>query len=175
MSDTLKVAVLVEADYQDLEVWYPLLRLREAGYQAVSVGTGSSPVYKGKYGYSITVDASIERVRASDVRGVVIPGGWAPDKLRMSEAVLAFVRDLNSAGKVVAAICHAGWVLASADIVRGKRVTSFRAIRDDLVHAGALWSDEEVVVDGNLVTSRTPDDLPAFMKATLRLLAEGGS
>ncbi len=175
MDATRKVAVLVEADYQDLEVWYPLLRLREAGYEAVSVGTGSSPTYKGKYGYSITVDASIDRVRAGDFRGVVIPGGWAPDKLRMSEGILAFVRDLNSAGKVVAVICHAGWVLASADIVRGRRVTSFRGIRDDLVHAGALWSDEEVVVDGNLVTSRTPDDLPAFMKATLGLLAEGGA
>jgi protease I len=139
------------------------------------VGTGSSAVYRGKYGYSITVDTTVDRVRAGDLRGVVIPGGWAPDRLRMSEGVLALVREVNAAGKVVAAICHAGWVLASAGIVRGRRVTSFRGIRDDLVHAGALWSDEEVVVDGNLVTSRTPDDLPAFMKATLGRLAEGDS
>ena len=169
------VLIMVGPDYEDLEVWYPLLRLREAGYEAISIGTGSSPTYRGKYGYPLTVDTSIERVRAGEFRGVVIPGGWAPDRLRMSEGVLAFVRDLNAAGRVVAAICHAGWVLASADIVRGKRVTSFRAIRDDLVHSGALWSDEEVVVDGNLVTSRTPADLPAFMRATLHLLAEGGS
>src|SRR5262245_13096118 len=175
MSEKRKVAVLVEADYQDLEVWYPLLRLREEGYAAVSVGTGTSPSYRGKYGYMITVDAAIAAVRAADFAGVVIPGGWAPDKLRMSEPVLAFVRDMNAAGKVVGAICHAGWVLTSAGIVKGKRLTSFRAIRDDLVHAGAVWIDEEVVVDGNLVTSRTPDDLPAFMKATLRLLKEGAA
>jgi protease I len=173
MSEKRKVALLVEADYQDLEVWYPLLRLREEGYAAIPVGTGTSPTYRGKYGYPITVEAPITAVRAADFAGVVIPGGWAPDRLRMSDAVLAFVRDVNAAGKVVAAICHAGWVLASADIVKGKRLTSFRAIRDDLVHAGALWTDEEVIVDGNLVTSRTPDDLPAFMRATLRLLKEG--
>lgn len=172
MSDERKVAVLVEADYQDLEVWYPLLRLREEGYRAVSIGTGTSATYKGKYGYSITVDAAIDRVRSEDYVGVVIPGGWAPDRLRLSEPVLAFVREIDVAGKVVAAICHAGWVLASADIVKGKRLTSYKAIRDDLVHAGALWSDQEVVIDGNLVTSRTPDDLPAFMRATLRLLRE---
>jgi protease I len=162
-----KIAVLVEADYQDMEVWFPILRLREEG--VVVVGTGSSTTYKGKYGYPITVDISADRVQAEQFDGVVIPGGWAPDRLRQYKTVLDFVRKLSKAGKPVAAICHGGSVLASADVVRGKHLTSFIAIRDDLKNAGAIWEDKEVVVDGNLVTSRRPDDLPAFMRAFIGL------
>ena len=164
-----KIAVLVEADYQDMEVWFPIFRLREEGAEVVVVGTGSNTTYRGKYGYPITVDFSADQVHAEQFHGVVIPGGWAPDRLRQYKTVLDFVRKLFDAGKPVAAICHAGSVLVSADLVRGKHLTSFIAIKDDLKNAGANWEDKEVVVDGNLVTSRRPDDLPAFMRAFIGL------
>lgn len=164
-----KIAVLVEADYHDMEAWFPIFRLREEGAQVSAIGTGSSTTYKGKYGYPITVDYSADQVHAEQFDGVVIPGGWAPDKLRQYKPVLDFVRKLFDMGKPVAAICHGGWVLASADLVRGKHVTSFIAIKDDLKNAGADWEDKEVIVDGNLVTSRRPDDLPAFMREFIRL------
>lgn len=165
-----RVAVLVEADYQDLEVHYPRLRLLEEGADVWIVGTGSATLYKGKYGYPVEIDRSVQEVKGEELDGIVIPGGWAPDKLRMSEEVLELVREMMRRGKVIACICHGGWVLASADVVRGKRVTSYRAIRDDLIHAGAQWMDAEVVVDGNLITSRKPEDLPAFMRETIRAL-----
>lgn len=165
-----RVAVLVEADYQDLEVHYPRLRLLEEGAEVWIVGTGSAFLYKGKYGYPVEADRSVREVKAEVIDGIVIPGGWAPDKLRMSEEVLELVREMMRRGKVIACICHGGWVLASADVVRGKRVTSYKAIKDDLIHAGAQWVDEEVVVDGNLITSRKPEDLPAFMRETIRAL-----
>lgn len=165
-----RAAVLVEADYQDMEVHYPRYRLIEEGAEVWVVGTGSASRYVGKYGYPVEVDRSADRVRAEDLNAVIIPGGWAPDRLRTSPSVLNLVRGMMKAGKVVGCICHGGWVLASADVVRGRRVTSFAAIRDDLIHAGAEWSDAEVVVDGNLVTSRKPDDLPAFMRAVIAAL-----
>lgn len=165
-----KIAVLVEHHYQDLEVWYPVMRLLEAGAKVYLVGTGSASEYVGKYGYPAKVDKSADKVKASSLDGLVIPGGWAPDKLRMSEAVLALVRDMDRAKKPIACICHGGWVLVSAGVLRGKKVTSYVAIRDDLVNAGAKWVDEEVVVDRHLVTSRKPDDLPAFMATFLKLL-----
>jgi protease I len=164
-----KIAVLVEADYQDMEVWFPIFRLREEGAEVVVVGTGSNTTYRGKYGYPITVDFSADQVHAEQFHGVVIPGGWAPDRLRQYKTVLDFVRKLFESGKPVAAICHAGSVLVSADLVRGKHLTSFNAIKDDLKNAGANWEDKEVVLDGNLVTSRRPDDLPAFMRAFIGL------
>lgn len=163
------LAVLVEQDYQDLEVWYPLYRLREAGATVHLVGTGTASEYKSKHGYPAKPDSIAEQFTASQLDGLVIPGGWAPDKLRMNDAVLRLVRELSAAGKPIACICHGGWVLASADVVRGRKVTSYLAIKDDLLHAGARWEDSEVVVDGNLVTSRKPDDLPAFMRAFLEL------
>jgi len=159
-----KIAVLVEEGYQDLEVWYPYYRLREAGFETVFIGTGSSKNYRGKNGYPLEVQAEIKNLAPADFAGVVIPGGWAPDKLRMSREVLDFVREIDRAGKVVAAICHAGWVIASAGIVKGRTVTSYAAIRDDLVNAGAEWVDQEVVRDKNLITARKPDDLPAFCR-----------
>lgn len=164
-----KIAVLVEENYQDMEAWFPIFRLREEGAEVVIVGTGSSTTYKGKYGYPITVDFSADQVHAEQFDGVVIPGGWAPDRLRQYKTVRDFVRHLFEAGKPVAAICHGGSVLASADLVRGKHVTSFIAIKDDLKNAGANWEDKEVIVDGNLVTSRRPDDLPAFMREFIGL------
>jgi protease I len=165
-----KIAVLVEHHYQDLEVWYPLLRLREAGAKVVVVGTGTAAEYVGKYGYPVKVDKNADKVKVSSFDGIVIPGGWAPDRLRMSEPVLELVREMNRAKKPIACICHGGWVLVSAGVLRGRKVTSFVAIRDDVVNAGAKWVDEEVVVDKNLVTSRKPDDLPAFMQKFIELL-----
>jgi protease I len=164
-----RVAILIEKDYQDMEVWYPLLRLREAGYEVVTIGVNQTS-YTGKYGYPIQCDTTIDKVKAKDFLGVVIPGGWAPDFLRLSKKVLKFVADLNESGRLVASICHAGWVIASAGVVAGRTCTSYVAIKDDLVHAGANWVDQEVAVDGNLITSRTPNDLPAFLKAILAFL-----
>ena len=162
--------ILVEQDYQDLEVWYPLLRLKEAGHRVIVIGTGSAPAYKGKFGYPITVDTTADKVSAKDLDGILVPGGWAPDYLRRHKAVTDLVRDCHARGKVVAAICHAGWVLVSAGLLKGKTITCFSAIRDDVEAAGARWVDREVQVDGNLVTARKPDDLPAFCREILRML-----
>lgn len=166
-----RVAILVDNIYQDLEVWYPLYRLREAGAEVVSIGLKAGETYHGKYGYPIVCDKSYDEARASDFDGVVVPGGYAPDIIRRYPKALQFVKDIDAQGKLVAAICHAGWVLCSADILRGRRVTCFFAIKDDVVNAGGVWEDAEVVVDRNLVTSRKPDDLPAFCRASIAVLA----
>ena len=165
-----KIIILVEQMYNDLEFWYPYYRLKEAGAEVVVVGSGSSEEYTGKSGIPSKADAGAEQVSAADFDGIVIPGGYAPDHMRRYPSMVKLVRDLFEAGKVVAAICHAGWMLASADIVKDRTLTSFFAIKDDLVHAGANWIDQEVVVDGKLITSRKPDDLPAFMKAIIAAL-----
>lgn len=165
-----RVAVLVEDLYEDLELWYPVLRLREAGAEVRIVGPEAGAVYKSKNGYPAKADLGMHEVTASAFDAVVIPGGYAPDRMRRHPPMVAFVRAMHEAGKPVAFICHAGWVAVSAGIVRGRRVTSFASIRDDLVNAGALWVDEEVVVDGNLVSSRMPTDLPAFCRALIELL-----
>ena len=167
-----RIAVLAEAEYEDLEVWYPLLRLKEEGASITVVGTGSATSYNSKHGYPVKVDVSADQVSANDFDGVVVPGGWAPDRLRRYPAVLKLVADLNAQGKLVGAICHAGWVLASANIVRGKTVTSVPAIKDDMRNAGANWVDQEAVRDGNLVTSRVPNDLPAFCRLMIAVLEE---
>ena len=162
-----RVAIPVESMFNTFEFWYPYYRLKEAGAQVIVVGSGSATTYTGKPGTDVKVDVGIDQVSATDFDGIVIPGGYAPDMMRRYPKMVQLVKDLYDAGKLVAAICHAGWMLASAKILQGKTVTSFFAIKDDLVHAGARWVDEEVVVDGNLVTSRTPDDLPAFMRAVI--------
>lgn len=164
-----KAVVLIADDYQNIEVWYPLLRLREAGWSVMTAGVDSKKAYKGKNGYPITVDTTVEEVRAADFDCIVIPGGWAPDFIRRNKTAVDLVSQMDASGKIVAAICHAGWVLASANVLRGRRCTSFFAIKDDVVNAGGKWEDAEVVVDRNLVTSRKPEDLPAFCKAILEL------
>jgi protease I len=166
-----RIAVLAENLYEDLELWYPVIRMREAGAAVTLVGTGTAQTYHGKYGVPVTVDATADKVAASDFDAVIIPGGYQPDLLRRHEPVLRFVRDMHEQGKLVAAICHAGWVLVSAGIVRGKRLTSYFSIKDDMVNAGAQWEDSEAVVDGNLITSRKPDDLAAFCKAIIGALS----
>lgn len=164
-----KVAVLVEDYYQVLEVWYPYLRLREEGIQTVLVGTGKK-TYKSKDGYLAEEELSVQKAKADDFDAVVIPGGYAPDILRRYEEVNEFVREMFEKGKIVASICHGGWVLVSAGILKGKTATGFSAIKDDLVNAGAKFLDKEVVVDGNLITSRNPYDLPAFCKEIVKKL-----
>lgn len=166
-----KVAILAGELYEDLELWYPYYRLKEEGAEPVLVGTGASPdVVHSKHGYPAAIDKRSKQVKADDFDGVIVPGGYGPDHLRRCPKVVELVKDLNAQGKLVAAICHAGWVLISADVLRGKKGTSFFAIRDDMVNAGLEWVDREVVVDGNLVTSRTPADLPAFMKEVIKAL-----
>ena len=164
-----KVAILVEDHYQVLEVWYPYLRLREEGIQTVLVGTGKKE-YKSKEGYPAPQELEIKRVKVKDFSGVVIPGGYAPDILRRSDLINGFVRDMFRRKKMVAAICHGAWVLASAKILKGKRATCFYAIKDDLINAGATFLDREVVVDKNIITSRNPYDLPAFCNRIITFL-----
>lgn len=170
-----RIAILVDQQYQEMEVWYPLYRFREAGARVVTVGPAAGGVYPSKVGYPCKADVSWDEALASDFDGVVAPGGFAPDFIRRHVSAINFVRDFHKQGKLVAAICHGPWVLCSADVLRGKRATSFFAIRDDVVNAGAIWEDSEVVRDGNLVTSRKPDDLPAFCLACMEVLAERAS
>jgi protease I len=164
-----KAAVLVEDQYQVLEVWYPYLRLREEGIHAVLVGTGKKE-YRSKDGYPAEEELAIKKAKVNDFDAVVIPGGYAPDILRRYVEVNSFVRDMHRRGKIVAAICHAGWVLVSSGILKGRKVTGFYSIKDDLVNAGARYIDKEVVVDGNLITSRNPFDLPAFCAELIKKL-----
>ncbi|MBI2060560.1 MAG: type 1 glutamine amidotransferase [Nitrospirae bacterium] len=165
-----RAAILVEDLYQDQEVWYPLFRLREAGAKVSVLGTGSKTTYASKHGYPIQVDGKVDDAKAGDFQCVIIPGGYAPDILRRYEGVLRFVRDADQREAAIGSICHGPWVLCSANVLKGRRATCFHAIKDDVVNAGATYSDEEVVVDRNLVTSRKPEDLPAFMREILKLL-----
>lgn len=165
------VAILTEDMYNELEFWYPFYRLKEAGAKVLVVGSGRTQNFTSKIGLPVTADVDAQGVSTADLDGVIIPGGYAPDHMRRYPAMVDLVNQLYAEGKVVAAICHAGWMLASADIIRNKTVTSFFAIKDDLIHAGANWVDQEVVVDGNLITSRIPDDLPAFMRAVIAALS----
>ncbi|MDY6909483.1 MAG: type 1 glutamine amidotransferase domain-containing protein [Thermodesulfobacteriota bacterium] len=162
-----KALILVEDLYQEMELWYPLYRLKEEGAEVFTVAPEKGRIYKSKLGYPVTSDMSADEVRVADFDAVIVPGGYAPDLMRRHPAMVRIVSDALEAGKVLAAICHGGWMLASAGVLRGKTVTGFFSIRDDLVHAGATYVDREVVVDGNLVTSRKPDDLPAFMAAVI--------
>jgi protease I len=165
-----KIAILVENYYQELEVWYPLLRLREAGAEVETVGPQAGATCKSKLGYPVKVDRAIGDVSAGDYAALVVPGGWAPDYMRRDPKFVQIVRDMNAAQKPIGAICHGGWLLCSAGVLKGRRVTSFFSIRDDMTNAGANYVDAEAVVDGNLITSRVPDDLPAFCKAFIEVL-----
>ena len=170
-----KVAILVEDTVDDREFWYPFYRIQEAGFQPVIVAPEAGKKYTGKYGTTIKSDAAPGDLDPRDLSGVIIPGGWAPDKLRTSVEILEFLREANSAGKIVAAICHAGSLLISAGIVRGVKMTSYKSIKDDLIAAGAEWVDEPVVRWENFVTSRFPDDLPIFGKTIVEALGSVGA
>lgn len=162
-----RAVILIADEHHDLEVWYPILRLREAGWTAVTAGIDSKRDYTGKFGYPIVVDTLIDEVQTKDFDAVIIPGGWAPDYIRRSQVAVEFVSQMARAGKIVAAICHGGWVLVSANVLKGKQATSAPSIKDDLINAGALWLDKDVVFDDNIITSRKPDDLPIFCKTIL--------
>ena len=171
--DGKRVAILAENMYQEMELWAPYYRLKEEGAEVKVVGAGGAKAYTSKHGYPVNVDVQAEAVSAVEFDAVVVPGGYAPDMMRRHAAMVKLVREAFQQGKVVAAICHAGWVLASAGILKGRKATSFFAIKDDMVNAGATWLDQEVVVDGTLITSRKPDDLPAFCREIVRALSKG--
>ncbi len=165
-----RVAVLVEKMYEDLELWYPVLRLREAGCQVSLVGPKAGETYASKHGYPAKSDTAAGDVSAADFDAVIIPGGYSPDHMRRSNAMVALVTEAAKQNKVLAAICHGPWMLCSARCLQGRRVTGFFAIRDDVENAGGVWEDAACVRDGNIITSRTPDDLPAFMSEILKAL-----
>jgi protease I len=166
-----KIAILVDNVYQELEVWYPLLRFQEAGAKIVTVGAAAGQTYTSKLGYPVKADISYDQANAADFDGVVIPGGYAPDHIRRHPKAIDFVRQIDRSGKLVAAICHGPWVLCSTGTLKGRRATCFFAIRDDVENAGASYEDAEVVVDDNLVTSRKPEDLPAFCRAAIKVVS----
>jgi protease I len=168
----IRAAILVEQQYQEMEVWYPLYRLREAGCKVTVVGPEAGQNYPSKLGYPCKSDKAAKDVSANDFDVLIIPGGFAPDFLRRCEAVIKLTSAMAEQGKVVAAICHGPWVLCSTQALKGRRATCFFAIKDDVMNAGANYVDQEVVRDGNLVTSRKPDDLPAFMQAIAQAVAE---
>jgi len=167
------IVILAEQMYQEMEIWYPLYRLREAGYTVVVAGPEAGKTYPSKLGYPCKSDISYADLDANVFDGVVVPGGMAPDYIRRDPLPNRFVKEMDGQGKLIASICHGPWVLCSAHgMLRGRKATCFFAIKDDLINAGAAYTDAEVVVDRNLVTSRKPDDLPAFMKATLDVLSK---
>ena len=166
-----RVALMVDREYQELEVWYPLYRLREEGAEVVVVAPEAKATYPSKLGYPCVSDAAAREVTGADFDAVIVPGGWCPDYMRRDESMIRFMQACAEAGCVLAAICHGGWMLCCTDALKGRRATSFLAIRHDMINAGAEWIDQECVVDGNVITARKPDDLPAFCKAIIQALA----
>jgi protease I len=166
----MKILMITDNYAEDLELLYPYYRLQEAGYEVVLAGEKGGVTQKGKYGVPYETDVSWDDVVETDFVGLMIPGGWAPDKMRRFDQVKTLVKAFNDSGKPIGQICHAGWVTISAGILKGKQVTSTPGIKDDMSNAGAIWHNEPVVVDGNIVSSRWPKDLPAYMKAYLEVL-----
>lgn len=167
-----KILALVDHDFEDLELWYPILRLREEGAKVHLIGPSAKETYIGKYGVPAKADFGFKdlQAHAENYDGILVPGGWAPDTLRRYPEVVRYIKEMDRAKKPIGQICHAGWVLISADILNGKQVTSTPGIKDDMTNAGATWLDEPVVVDGHIVSSRRPADLPVYMKAYIELL-----
>jgi protease I len=165
-----RIALLIEDEYQILEGWYPLLRLQEAGADVRVIGSGTKSTFTSKEGYPMEADASAAEVSADDFDAVVVPGGFAPDNMRLHPEMIDLVRQMNQAGKLVSAICHGGWVLVSAGALKGRRATGYLPIKDDVENAGGTWVDEALVVDGNVITSRTPVDLPDFTRGIIGYL-----
>jgi protease I len=168
-----RIAILIEKIYEDLELQYPRLRLREAGHTVEIVGPRAGETYTGKWGYPQKSEKAASDVKASDYQLIVIPGGSSPDHMRRDGGMVKLVRDAAAKGIPMAAICHGPWMLCSTDVLKGRRCTSYMSIAHDVVNAGGKWVDEECVVDGGIITSRCPDDLPAFSNAILQFVSEG--
>lgn len=166
----VRILVLAGEAYEDLELWYPKLRLEEAGCQVTLAGPQAGKTYSGKHGYPCVSEAAIADMEEADFHGIVIPGGWMPDALRRDAGLLTLVREFAEQGKLVAAICHGGWIPISAGVYKGVRVTGSPGIKDDLVNAGAAWEDAAVVCDRHFISSRRPSDLPAFLEAIVAWL-----
>ena len=166
----LRVLIIASEDFEDLELWYPKLRLIEAGAHVTVAAPEAEKKYLGKNGYPVVSDTDIAEMEADDFHGIVVPGGWCPDKLRRDPKVLDLVRDFHKQKKLIAAICHGGWIPISAGVYKGVKVTGSPGIKDDLINAGAIWEDAPLVVDRHFVSSRKPDDLPEFMKGVLAAL-----
>ena len=167
-----RAAVLVEQQYQEMEVWYPVYRLREEGCKVTTVGPESNQTYPSKLGYPVKSDRAARDVSADDFDILVIPGGYAPDHMRRCEAMIRLVSQMAEQGKVIGAICHGPWMLCSTQALKGRKATCFFAIKDDVINAGGKYVDAEVMRDGNLITSRKPDDLPAFLQAVIQAARE---
>lgn len=165
-----RLLIFVDEVYEDLELWYPKLRMLEAGAHVVVAGPEGERKYSGKHTYPCISNAAIRDMQANDFHGVIVPGGFMPDKLRRDPKVLELVRQFAASGKLVAAICHGGWIPISAGVYRGVRVTGSPGIKDDLINAGAKWEDASVVIDRHFVSSRKPDDLPDFCRAIINVL-----
>ena len=165
-----RIAILLDQQYQELEVWYPYYRLLEEGAEVVRVAPQAGEVYESKLGYPCVSDVEAKAVTGGSFDAVIVPGGWCPDFMRRDESMIRFIRQCAEAEIVLAAICHGGWMLCCTDALRGRRATSFVAIQHDMINAGADWVDEQCVVDGNVITARTPDDLPAFTRAVIDAL-----
>ncbi len=161
----VRAIVILEQQYQEMEVWYPVYRLREAGAEVVMVGPEAGKSYPSKLGYPAISEKAAHEIDASKVDVAVIPGGFAPDFMRRHESILKLANDLHQKGKIMAAICHGPWLLCSTPALKGRKATCFHAIKHDVINAGAHYEDAEVIVDGPIITSRKPDDLPAFMRA----------
>ncbi len=161
------IAFLVENNYQTLEFWYPFYRLKEAGAKTVIIGQNGNETYHSSHDYGVTSDIAAKNAKVDELDALIIPGGYAPDKMRVNKDMLTLVVAMYKQKKTVAAICHASWVLVSAGILKGKKATSYHTIKDDLINAGAHYLDEPVVVDDNIITSRQPDDLPDFCRAII--------
>jgi protease I len=168
----VRAAILIEQQYQEMEVWYPYYRLREAGCKVTLVGPEGGATYPSKLGYPAKSDKAAKDVTANDFDLLVIPGGFAPEFMRRSEAMIRLASTMAEQGKPVAAICHGPWVLCSTQALKGKKATCFFAIKDDVINAGATYVDAEVVRDGNIITSRKPDDLPAFVQSLIQTARE---
>jgi len=166
----MKIIQLIDEKFEDLELWYPVLRLREENVQVHLAGSNAGHTYIGKYGVPAVSDVSFKDINPEDYQGILVPGGWAPDKLRRYNEVLDLIRGMNESQKLIGEICHAGWVLISAGILGGREVTSTPGIRDDMVNAGAQWADTAVVRDGNIISSRRPADLPEYMRTVIDFL-----
>ncbi|NLI74401.1 MAG: type 1 glutamine amidotransferase [Euryarchaeota archaeon] len=166
----MKIAVFTEDLFEDVEFWYPYYRLKEAGHQPMIIGSGKKEKHTGKHQTTIKVDLAVKDAVADTFDGVIIPGGYAPDKMRLHPEFSQLVKNINQEEKMVASLCHGPWIMASANIIDGKKITCWPSLKDDMINAGAKYIDQEVVVDRNLITSRCPDDLPAFMREVIKYL-----